>query len=253
MRRLALISLALLTGCGLQTDPTPTPSPPPAGTPAPLATRTEPALTLTSTDGVRFVPGARRRGRGDLSPAPWYRIGFRDGRVTLRLAGDGPWEQAPCTVDHVEVGPADGELRRVTVWGSWPDGRCPDRTQEIVLDVPGWTRTTVAAPDELDVPDPSRTGSQRVGGISGSAVLQPDHRSIVLRYSHSSCHTLAAATAAVDGRRVRVTVTVGTEPDRTVCASGSAEGHTLVRLPAAAPRATVTVADCRSDRRRCSF
>ncbi|MBE2320777.1 hypothetical protein DVA67_032760 [Solirubrobacter sp. CPCC 204708] len=247
-----MIALMPLAGCGVQTDPSPTPTA--TATATPLATRTEPTLTLTSSDGVRFVPGTKKPAAMELQPIPWHRIRFRDGSVTLSLAPEAAPEQVPCSVNHVEVGPADGVLRRVTVWGKRLNPPCPHGPKQIELSVPGWTRATIAAPDELDVPDASLTGSQQVVVVPGSAVLQPDRRSIVVGYTHSRCNALAKVTAKQNGPAVRVVVTVGTEPNpaSTTCLSPGLYGHTLVRLPTPAPpRATVTVVRCGRDRQRC--
>lgn len=242
---LALAALVALSGCGTTTDPVP--AGPRSVAPPLLATKTEPALTLTSTDGVRFSPGPSRI-RDDLTTVEWRTVRFTSGTLTLDRLIPGN----ACRIDRVDLGPVDGDLRRVTVWAPFDDGPCARKPRAIVLDVPSWTTDTVAAPSELDLPDPRATNQRKLTGTEGSAVLQPDRRSIIVGYTHGGCHRLAEATATLEGSRIKVRVITASEPNHTVCPGVLRRGHTLIRLPSAAPpRARVTVAACEPLRARC--
>ena len=161
MRAAALIWTLGIAGCGasagLKEQPTPTP----------LATKTEPAQTFVSADGIHFVPGKpARRASVTLTAVAWRQVRFTRG--TLTLAGLGRpeiVEQPPCPIDHVAIGPADGDLRRVTVMAPLSDGTCEPGPRRIVLQPHGWTERTVAAPGELDTPNRALTDQVRLAGV----------------------------------------------------------------------------------------
>jgi hypothetical protein len=226
-----------LAGCGSGTWGEPTPTP--------LAARTDPAATLVSHDGKTFAPGEPDREPRTLMNADWREISFQDGRVTLHgLTQDHGWQLVCARVDHVEIGPTDANLRRVTVKTEYPQANC-DEPQDVVL-VPGpsWRQSTVATPGELDVPNPRLTDHRKLAGRS--AVLQPDRRSLVVAYWFGGCSDLATAAATLRGREILVRVEIGVErdlPDDMGCSGDLRFGQTLVRLPEQAPEdATIRVA-----------
>jgi hypothetical protein len=240
-----------LTGCGASAG-----REVPAA-PTPLAVKTEPAMTFVSADGVHFVPGkAVNRSGVTLTRVAWRKVRYtRAG--TLTLAGLGRPEiidEPACPVDHVAIGPPEGNLRRVTVMAPLSDGTCEPGPRRIVLSVQGWNEHTIAAPDELDVPNPSLTVQQRLAGVHGTGVLQPDRRSITVQYRSGGCHDLARTQATVSRRKVLVRVFDGAAPvgdgEEVGCPGSAYTGHTLLRLRERVPLHTPIVV-CDSDRSSC--
>jgi hypothetical protein len=91
---------------------------------------------------------------------------------------------------------------------------------------------------------------RRARAIRGTAVLQPDRRTIVVGYRFGGCSELASAGARRRGSLVTVSAVIGVEKHlgQTACPANLAYGATLVRLPEPAPAGTtVTVARCGRD------
>ena len=150
----------------------------------------------------------------------------------------------------VEIGPPQGRYRRVSVWAPLPTEPCEGKGDggEVVLEPPGWTRDTIATPREIHQPDGRLTDDPEAAAIKGSAVLQPDRRTIVVAYSYGGCNDLAQASATLAGSVATVDVRTGAEPDLPEdvrCPGVQRLGFTAVRLPTAAPPGTtVTVVPC---------
>ncbi len=254
MRRLALLLLVLVCGCGSGGGSGPEPVP----RKTPIAIATKPTTAFISKDGVHFVPGKpiKHTGTWDLIPLGWTAVRFSGGQLTLSGLGQlfEPQVKA-CAVDHVEVGPLRDGFRRVTVLAEPNYGQCQPGPDKISLRPSGWTRQTVATASGLDVPDPRLTSEPLLAGYS-SAVLQPDRRTIIVRYGYGGCHRLARVAATLKSKTITVTVMDGTEPhsaDGTACPEYLATGQTYVRLPAAVPAGTkIIVATCPpTNNRRC--
>jgi hypothetical protein len=82
LRAAVLIWASGLAGCGASAGPQE------RAAPTPLATRTEPAQTFVSADGVHFVPGKPvQRAAVTLAEVAWHEVRFTRG--TLTLAGLG--------------------------------------------------------------------------------------------------------------------------------------------------------------------
>jgi hypothetical protein len=216
-----LVVCCVLTGCGAAR----------LDAPPGRALDLLPAVTYVSRDGVRFEPGPERTADG-LSEIGWREVQFADGK--LRLGGF-----ASCLlVDHVQIGPSDGNYRRVTVWGKRAEsiGRC---TREVSVQVGAdWTQDTIAAPARITVPDPRRTEAQTTKGVAGTAVLQPDRRTVLISYGHGGCSAPAKADARLTGTTIAVAVTLGGDPAYDgACSEALFGGVTMARLPTAAPAA----------------
>lgn len=219
-------------------------------TPTPIATKAEPALTLTSADGTTFTPGKPAKNDA-LRALHWNAARVEDGRLALRFRDP----NACGRIDHVTVGPPDGGVRRVTVMAEYVEDACDDIARTIVLDTP-FSASTIVTPSELDIPDKRLTANRDLAGAN--PVLQPDRRSVVLAYTHGSCHLLAAAGAKVEGKRLIVWAEIGSNPapmpEDMGCGGAAYFGHTLIRLPRPAPEgAELMTAWCLPGRKGCSI
>jgi hypothetical protein len=203
-------------------------------TPTPRATKSTPTTTLVSTDGMTFAPGKPSAPGASFTDLHWRRVTVEDGKLVLHVG-----ERFACAaVDHVEVGPADGDFRRVAVKIDYeiPED-CDRESRELVLDLgTPVDESVIVTPREILVPDPRFTRQHSLAG--GGGVLQPDRRTIVTSFSHGSCEALAATKAKVEGRNIIVAVVTGADPgmpDDTTCGASSQYGTTLTRLPRPAP------------------
>lgn len=210
------LSAALLAGCGAREHEPPDRR----------AVQHRPFVSYVSEDGVRFVPGEPKV----TKPAhgeDWRTVAFEDGELRLRLGH--------CAhVLQVNVGPADGELRRVHVLTGDSGSRC---TRVVRLRPEGWTAETVAVAGAVTLPDPRRTRHLRPSTGSGG-VLQPDRRTVVIPYTAGVCSELVKADATLRDGTVHVRVTLGDDPDRddgTVCPLVGIPSYALARLPEPAP------------------
>jgi hypothetical protein len=236
-RPLFSLGLILLAGCGAAWKPVPTPTP--------HATKTRPAQTFITRDGVHFVPGKLDE-RPDLVEIQWSEIRFADGRLTLGgLSGRARmYAYGDCVrYRSVEIGPLDGDFRRVAVRAEVLPDPCRPPADRIVLEPEGWTRATIAAPGELHVPDRRLTDSPREDG--GGGVLQPDGRTIVVGFDYESCGELvegvARASAALYRGVALVSVRMGTDPTARgdfTCGGEEHQGYTIARLPEEVPPGT---------------
>jgi hypothetical protein len=204
-------------------------------TPTPRATKSTPTTTLVSTDGKTFTPGEARHTDPTPSTFYWTHVTVDDGRLVLHVG-----EDSTCTtVKHVEVGPPDGDFRRVAVEtdGDLP-ADCDREARELVLDLGAPVdEDTIVTPREILVPDPRFTRQRSLAG--GGGVLQADRRTIVTNFSYGTCEALAATKAKVEGRTIIVAVVTGADPGMpvgTTCGASSQYGTTLTRLPRPAPK-----------------
>lgn len=241
---LPLSAALLVAGCGAASwteEPTPTP----------LATKAEPATTLVSADGETFTPGTTSAPKDSLSELWWDRVAVDDGRLVLRTRDP----NLCARVDHVEVGPADGTLRRVAVRFEYPVPKCDERSRTLVLDLGTPVgEDTIVAPGELLVADGRLTAHRALAG--GGGALQPDRRSVVTSFSYGSCEGLAAGWAKFEGDKIIVGVETGSDPDLpadTTCSGIAYNGHTLVRLPRRAPAGAKILAAWCKPGPRCSI
>jgi hypothetical protein len=246
MGRMLVLLGCVLAGCGGTWHPRPTPTP--------IATLNEPAQSYTSHDGVHFLRGPGPDPRANaLRPVGWQHVAFEGGRLTLSNLTNRVWSDvAFCgRVVLVQVGPPQGNFRRVTAWAD-PHAvaikACRGAHRAIELSPRGWTQATIAAPSSLDIPDRRLRTHPEGSALAHTAVLQPDRRTIVVGYEYGGCSDLAGASARQDGTRVTVSVRIGVDPDlpdNVACPAMAALGFTFVRLPApAAPGTTITVARC---------
>jgi len=229
----AMTVLALAAAsCGGHAKPYP-PTPP-------VHLEHEPKTTYVSEDGVHFVPGRPRARSGvKLWPVGWRKVRFAGGRLTLsgleELFHAGG---KVCAVERVEVGPPAGDFRNVAALAPLLYGRCKPPPPQITLEPPGWTQRTIAVPAGLDTPDPRLTASQEQAGVQGSAVLQPDRRTIIVAYTSGGCHHLAGVKADLEGTRIKVEVATGERthyPEGTECPMSLLWGETYAQLPTPAP------------------
>lgn len=203
-------------------------------TPTPRATRSAPQATLVSSDGTTFAPGRPKAARASLNALSWRRVTVDDGRLVLHLRD----RDACAAVDRVEVGPADGDFRRVAVMADYaaPEA-CGRESRQLVLDLgTAVDEDTVVTKGELLVPEPRLTAQRSLAG--GGGVLQADRRTIITSFSYGSCEGLAETKAKVEGRTIIVAVVTGVDPglpEDTTCPGMSLGGQTLTRLPRPAP------------------
>jgi hypothetical protein len=233
MRCLCVLLALCIVGCGWS------PHRPPG--PTPTARTEHPGQTYTSSDGVHFHPGPGRDTK-HLRPVTWQTVNFKNGRVTLGELI--PFTRVRGTCGRpvlVHVGPAQGAFRVITAWSEPTSAGCRRGHEHIVLSPAGWTRDTVATPQPLQVPDPHLTNRQESTALPGSAVLQPDRRTIVVSYGYGGCSALAGVSARRDGSVVTVSVRTGVDPalDKDVaCPMILVYGTTAVQLPEPAPPET---------------
>jgi hypothetical protein len=231
MWRLCVLLALCIVGCGWSGHRAPGPTP----------TATTEHQAYTSSDGVHFHPGPDRD-TTHLLPLAWQTVNFKNGRLTLGELSSFRRVRGTCGRPVlVHVGPAQGDVRVTTAWWEPTSARCRRRREHIVPSPAGWTRDTVAAPQPLQVPDPRLTDWQESTALPGSAVLQPDRRTIVVSYEYGGCSALAGVSARRDGSVVTVSVRTGVDPalDKDVaCPMMLVYGTTSVQLPDPAPQET---------------
>lgn len=207
---------------------------------------TSPGTTVAL--GTATVPpdGGRRPG---LQAVGWDGVRFADGVLELRGVR---WAGACGRVDHVQLGPPGGATRFARVWAQVRYGEgltgC-ERAPRVLRLRPGadWTRGTVVWNADLERPRDDLRGVRRTR--FAGAVVQPDRRTVMVRYQYGGCERLAGASIAVAGRRAAVDVRIGTapppagtSPDEVVCPAILNGGTTVVRLDRDLPAGTRFVA-----------
>jgi hypothetical protein len=239
--QLSLIALALgVMGCGGVAAGT---EPPAHPTPRPAA-----LVKYVSSDGVHFRPGERRGLKG-LRAVSWREMSYIGGQLILRDLADRPGHGGPhCgQVELVQIGPPRGRVRSVVAFARLKPSPCPVHVR---LSPRGWRKDTIAAMYALGTANPHASTQQRNTAIPGTAVLQPDRRTIVVNYLFGGCRELADVSAQQRGRLILVSAVTGVRRagEQTACAISLRYGSASVRLPQPAPRgAAVEVAPCGHD------
>ncbi|MDA0170629.1 PASTA domain-containing protein [Solirubrobacter taibaiensis] len=194
---------------------------------------TGPVTSQSIKAGTRVEPGARvivgTTGR-QIDFEGWNRVGFEHGRIVL-----GDLSRACVRYDHATIGAPRNGARTITLWGERVKGCQAARRLE--LQPPsGWTIDTNAVPTVAPGRmDPTLTGDTRRAPRLG-AILMPNRRSVLVRFSRDACHGVAAASATMRGRAITTRVTLGTRPDhKRVCIARRDVDSVLIALPRPAP------------------
>jgi hypothetical protein len=181
--------------------------------------------------GAQVVVGTTGPG---IDSEQWNRIGFEHGRIVL-----GDLSRACVRYDHATIGATSNGARTIRLWGARVKGCEPARRLE--LQPPAdWTIHTNAVPHATPaLANPWLTVDRKPALddlMRAGPVLMPDRRSVLVRFDRGPCHGVAATSAVLRGRTIRLRVTLGARPGYDgFCFARRDSDSVLIRLPRPAP------------------